>query len=131
MGKSKGVGTPGAEGARRATGAAGVAAVGDRGRFSAQRKREAVLGLLRGESLEKMSRELGVTAARLSTWREAFMDSGTQGLKSRAMDVAEDGGERQRLQAKIGELTMEIELLNQKVDLLEGGHPLAMRRSRR
>lgn len=130
MGKSKGGGTPGAEGARRATGAAGVAAVGDRGRFSAQRKREVVLRLLRGESLEKMSRELGVTAARLSTWREAFMDSGTQGLKSRAMDAAEDG-ERQRLQAKIGELTMEIELLNQKVDLLEGGHPLAMRRSRR
>lgn len=130
MGQSKGGGTPGAEGARRATGAAGVAAGGDRGRFSAQRKREAVLRLLRGESLEKMSRELGVTAARLSTWREAFMDRGTQGLKSRAMDAAEDG-ERQRLQAKIGELTMEIELLNQKVDLLEGRHPLAMRRSRR
>jgi len=115
------------EGARRATGDARAA--GEKGRFSARRKREAVLRLLRGESLEAVSRELGVTAARLSRWRDAFVDSGTQGLKSRAIDV-DDDGERQRLQAKIGELTMEIELLNKKVDLLEGGHPLPTRRSR-
>jgi len=104
-------------------------AAGEKGRFSARRKREAVLRLLRGESLEAVSRELAVTAARLSQWRDAFMDSGTQGLKSRVVDDADDG-ERQRLQAKIGELTMEIELLNKKVDLLEGGHPLTIRRSR-
>jgi len=116
------------EGARRAT--VEACAGGERGRFSAQRKREAVLRLLRGESLEAMSRELGVTAARLSQWRDAFMDSGTQGLKSRVIDDADDG-ERQRLQAKIGELTMENELLYRKVDLLEGGRPLAIRRSRR
>lgn len=118
------------EGARRASEDARAAGGGDRGRFSARHKREAVLRLLRGESLEKVSRELGVTAARLSTWREAFMESGTQGLKTRAVDGGEDS-ERQRLQAKIGELTMENELLYRKVDLLEGGHPLAIRRSRR
>jgi len=44
-----------------------------RGRFSAQRKRDAVLRLLRGEDLEFLSRELGVTAARLSQWREQFL----------------------------------------------------------
>lgn len=115
------------EGARRAT--VDARAAGEKGRFSARRKREAVLRLLRGESLEAVSRELGVTAARLSQWRDAFMDSGTQGLKNRVIDDADDG-ERQRLQAKIGELTMEIELLNKKVDLLEGGHPLTIRRSR-
>lgn len=115
------------EGARRATGDARAAV--EKGRFSARRKREAVLRLLRGESLEAVSRALGVTAARLSQWRDAFVDSGTQGLKSRVIDDADDG-ERQRLQAKIGELTMEIELLNKKVDLLEGGHPLPTRRSR-
>ena len=38
----------------------------DRGRFSAKRKTEAVLRLLRGEDLEALSRELGVTAATLS-----------------------------------------------------------------
>ena len=76
-----------------------------------------------------MSRELGVTAARLSQWRDAFMEGGTQGLKSRVVDDAGDA-ERQRLQAKIGELTMETELLYRKVELLEGGRPLPTRRSR-
>jgi hypothetical protein len=35
----------------------------DRGRFSARRKTEAVLRLLRGEDLDTLSRELGVVAA--------------------------------------------------------------------
>jgi len=38
----------------------------DRGRFSARRKTEAVLRLLRGEDLDTLSRELGVTAATLA-----------------------------------------------------------------
>ncbi len=38
----------------------------DKGRFSPQKKVEAVLRLLRGEDLDTLSRELGVTAARLS-----------------------------------------------------------------
>ncbi|GIW53095.1 MAG: hypothetical protein KatS3mg082_2925 [Nitrospiraceae bacterium] len=41
-----------------------------RQRFSTKRKVEAVLRLLRGEELDTVSRELGVTAARLSK-REA------------------------------------------------------------
>lgn len=53
-----------AEGARRATGAAaGGAAVGPLGpgqRWSVARKREVTLRLLRGESLEALSRELGL-----------------------------------------------------------------------
>ena len=38
-----------------------------KGRFSARRKRATVLRLLRGENLESVSRELGITAARAST----------------------------------------------------------------
>ena len=38
------------------------------GRFSARRKQETVLRLLRGEDLEVVSREGGVTAATLSGW---------------------------------------------------------------
>jgi hypothetical protein len=41
----------------------------ERGRFSAPRKAATVLRLLRGESLEVLSRELGVTAATLAGWR--------------------------------------------------------------
>src|SRR3954447_19806718 len=51
--------------------------------MSAGRKREAVLRLLRGEDLELVSRELGVTAAELSGWREAFLAAGEVSLKSR------------------------------------------------
>ena len=51
-----------AEEARRATGDA--AGRGRGGRLSARRKRETVLRLLRGEDLESVSRELGITAAR-------------------------------------------------------------------
>ena len=57
-----------AESARRAT---RPAAERDRkGRFSARRKRAMVLRLLRGENLESVSRELGITAARASQWRD-------------------------------------------------------------
>ena len=65
-----------AEGARRANGAKAPGHRSERGRFSCQRKREAVLRLLRGESLETLCRELGTTAARLSAWREAFLRGG-------------------------------------------------------
>ena len=60
-------GSAAAEGARRATGAA--AERDGKGRFSARRKRETVLRLLRGEDLESVSRELGITAARASLAR--------------------------------------------------------------
>ena len=63
-----------AAGARRATGAA--AGRGRGGRFSARRKRETVLRLLRGEDLESVSRELGITAARVSQWRDQFLAAG-------------------------------------------------------
>jgi hypothetical protein len=43
-----------------------------RQRFSTKRKVEAVLRLLRGEELDALSRELGVTAARLSKWRGVY-----------------------------------------------------------
>ena len=47
--------------------ATGVAAGRGRGgRFSAGRKREVVMRLLRGEDLESVSRAVGITAARLN-----------------------------------------------------------------
>ena len=55
---------------------AGVAGLGRGGRMSRQRKSAAVLRLLRGEDLETVSRSLGVTAATLSGWREAFLAAG-------------------------------------------------------
>ncbi len=120
-------GSAGVEGARRATGASAGRSRG--GRFSVGRKREAVLRLLRGEDLESVSRELGITAARLSQWRDQFLAGGEANLKARESDPQVE--ENQRLQAKVGELLMETELLYAKVNALEGGRPLTRRRSRR
>jgi hypothetical protein len=40
-----------------------------------------VLRLLRGESLEELSRELQVEAHRLAAWRDDFLAAGKQGVK--------------------------------------------------
>src|SRR5262249_4210183 len=85
---------------------------GERGRFSSQRKAAAVLRLLRGEDLDLVSRELGVTAAALSGWRDAFLAGGQAALKSRPADDRDE--EIARLRAKVGELTMDNELLLQR-----------------
>jgi transposase-like protein len=85
---------------------------GQRGRFTSQRKTAAVLRLLRGESLELVSRELGITAATLSGWRDDFLAGGLAALKTRPTDDRDD--EIARLRAKVGELTMDNELLLQR-----------------
>ena len=63
----------------------GVAALGRGGRMSRQRKSAAVLRLLRGEDLETVSRELGVTAATLTNWHDAFLAAGEAALTTRAV----------------------------------------------
>jgi hypothetical protein len=97
--------------------------------MSARRKQETVLRLLRGEDLELVSRELGVTAAELSGWRDQFLAGGEASLKSRPADARD--AEIDRLQATVGELTMTTELLEAKIERLEADRPLARRRPRR
>ena len=98
-------------------------------RMSARRQQAAVLRLLGGEDLELLSRELGVTAAELSGWREAFLAAGEAVLKSRPADIRD--AEIGRLKQKVGDLTMANELLEAKIERLEVNRPLARRRSRR
>jgi len=76
MSKERESASGGPEGARRASGGAPEERRDGRGRWSAKRKFAAVLRLLRGEDLETLSRELGVTAATLSGWREQFLEGG-------------------------------------------------------
>ena len=117
------------EGARRATGdGPGLVGKGPK-RFSARRKVEIVLRLLRGEDLELLSRELGVNAARLSKWREQFLTAGRAVLKKRPQDARDL--EIARLQQKLGEVTMDNELLQKKIEHLEDGRPLPRRMLRR
>src|SRR5215212_7436457 len=61
----------------------GAIGPGRGGRMSRRRKTAAVVRLLRGEDLETVSRALGVTAATLSAWRDAFLTAGErQALRS-------------------------------------------------
>jgi transposase-like protein len=99
-----------------------------RRRMSGGRKQSAVLRVLRGEDMELVSRELGLTAAELSAWRAAFLAAGEASLKSRPADGRDV--EIGRLKAKVGDLTMANELLEVKIEQLETGRPLAWRRSR-
>src|SRR3954452_25424351 len=103
MDEAVGVGVGAAERARHA-GEAGPEG-GHRRRMSARRKQEAVLRLLRGEDLELLSRELGVTAAELSGWRAAFLAAGEASLTSRPADARD--AEIGRLKEKVGGLTIE------------------------
>ncbi len=123
--QGRGAGSP--EGARRATG--GEPGRSDRGRFSSRRKMEAVLRLLRGEALDALSRELGVTAATVSGWREEFLAGGQASLKSRPGDERDE--EIKRLRAKVGEITMDNELLFERCRTAEVAHGLRRRRSKR
>lgn len=97
--------------------------------YSFKQKAAIVLRLLRGEDLELLSRELGVTAAQLSQWREKFLQAGQTALKKEPQDKKD--AEITQLKEKLGEVTMECELLHQKVDRLESGRPLRWRRSRK
>jgi len=106
----------------------GAAAPGRGGRMSRQRKTAAVLRLLRGEDLETVSRSLGVTAATLTGWRDAFLAAGEAALASRP--ESGEALENDRLKAKLGEVLIERDLLHEKIAVLECGRPLALRRRR-
>jgi transposase len=96
--------------------------------MSRQRKMAAVLRLLRGEHLETVSRGLGVTAATLTSWRDAFLAAGEAALTTKPA-TGEDL-ENDRLKAKLGAALIERDLLHEKIAILGANRPLARRRLR-
>ena len=95
-------------------------------RWSVARKRAVVLRLLGGESMELLSRELGVPVYKLERWcmkAEAGLEAA---LKEREADTAD--GELGAAMRRIGELSMEVELLRAKMERTPG--PLARGRRR-
>lgn len=120
----------GMEGGRRPTGvppgegAARPLAQGQR--WTAARKREVVLRILRGEPLELLSRELGVELYRLEKWRDAALAGMEEALKARNGDPLK--AELDNAMKRLGELTMENELLWARV---RRPGPLAKRRPKK
>jgi len=67
-----------------------------------------------------------VTAGTVGHWREQFLTGGQAALKSRPADDRDE--ELQRLRAKVGEITMDNELLLERCQRLEASLPLPRRR---
>jgi len=78
-------------------------------RWTASRKREVVLRMFRGESLDKLSREFGVEIYRLEKWRDRALAGMDASLKKRKDDPVQV--ELNAAMKRIGELTMDNELL--------------------
>ena len=94
-------------------------------RWSVSRKREVVLRLLRGEAAEDLSRELGLPLYKLEHWRQKAEAALDGALKERETDAAT--GELATAMQRIGQLSMENELLRSRI---ERTGPLVRRRSR-
>src|ERR687894_2043070 len=116
---STGQGVPPAQGALKP----GPLAPGQR--WSAGRKREVVLRLMRGEAVELLSRELGLPIVKLEQWRQKAEAALEGALKEREADQADS--QLAAAMRRIGELTMENELLRAK---MERPGPLGRRRLR-
>jgi len=108
-----------AQGGRSPTEAAAAGGVGaptpPPRRWHAARKAQAVIRLLRGESLDALSRELALPIPRLEAWHEEGLAGLHAGLSSRPdadpLQLRLDDANR-----RIGELSMDNELLRIKAD---------------
>ena len=99
-------------------------------RWSAARKRDVVLRVLHGESIEAVSRQIGIEPFRLEQWRERALAALDAGLKERPEDDPLQAGLGAAYK-RLGELGMENELLREKIARLEGGVPFHRARSRK
>jgi hypothetical protein len=97
--------------------------------YSADRKMAVVARVLRGEPLDLIAREVNISVAKLTTWRDRALEGAASALKERERDDRDD--EIARLKSKVGEITMDNELLYAKIAALEGKRPLVRRRSKR
>lgn len=107
----------------------GVSALDAGQRWTVARKREVVLRVMRGESVEALSRELGIESYRIQEWYDRAMAGLETGLKERG------GGDPlelhlKRAQAMVGELTMMNELYQERLRRIEH-RPFDPKRSRR
>lgn len=126
LGTAAGGGVGPAEGGRRPTGAGPGSDREPVHRWTTSRKLELVMRLMRGESVDKISRESGVPQHKLAKWREQAVVGMECGLKDRNIDPAQV--ELQNAMRRVGELTMENELLRERAR--RANSPLLLRRSK-
>ena len=82
----------------------------------------------RARRLESLSRRHGVTAAKLSQWRDEFLAGGEARLKHRETAVEDE--DTRRLKSVVADLATDKALLVEKIRHLEAGRPLGWWRSK-
>ncbi len=98
-------------------------------RWSAKAKTEVILRLFRGEGVDAVSREIQVPVHEVETWRKDFLEAGMVGLRRRSGDPDERA--LRHTQAKVGELTMKLELAEMLLEKRGYGDELVrLRKSR-
>ena len=90
-------------------------------RWTAKRKVELLLGLIRGEKkLVDACREYDLKQSEVEGWMETFLRAGERGLKARTEDEqAVHEREVRELRAKVGELVLELDA-RKKAEALSG-----------
>jgi|GEM_PF-577337 transposase-like protein len=96
-------------------------------RWTAARKLDAVMCVLRGQSLDAVTRKYSVSLHDLTKWRDKVLSGAESALKTKESDETTDA-EKKALLSKIGEITMSNELLLEKIKKLENGVPFHLRR---
>ena len=81
-------------------------------RWSAGRKMEIVLRYIRGETLDELSREIGIAASKIEEWHQKTLKGMELSLKDREDDPLQN--DLDLAKKRIGELCMENELLREK-----------------
>ena len=87
--------------------------VDDVKRWTAKRKSAVVLDLIKGRvSAVDVARKHDLTVAEVEGWLERFMAAGEEQLRANPRDLeAQWDAERQQLHAKIGEQSLQIDVL--------------------
>jgi transposase-like protein len=86
-------------------------------RLSNKKKSEIVLEVLRGVSIEELSRTNKVAVYQINQWRDKFIQQGTASLHRQRKDTKVS-----ELERIIGRQQMEIELLKKKKTLYGNRH---------
>lgn len=82
-------------------------------RWSAHRKKDAVLRMMRGEPLETLSRELCIEIYRLEEWHDRALQGMEEALKFREGDA--HLAELEAAMRRIGEISLENEMLRERI----------------
>ena len=75
--------------------------------WTASRKAEIVLALLKGADVSEVCRKNGISQSQAYAWRDSFLEGGQECLKSRRGRKDSKEREVSRLEQKVGQLTLQ------------------------